>query len=379
MAERYFVAGGDGNWGSTNNWAATKTGAAGETVPGASDNVYLTDVSPNSLVLNTSTRQCLNFDATGYIGTISGSNIFVVNGGITLSPTTVWNHTGSFVLNASTGTFSITTNGVSFSGLVIIGPASGGTAIFNIVGPLTTTGGLQIRTGNVSLSGDVTLGGDFTLTGGTALTGSLTTNNYNITCAKVLCSNSNIRALVLGTSTITASSTENATTVDFTTTTNLTFSGANATLKLNASADVDRTIHLGGLTWGTVWLATAGTGKITVYENNTIGTFRYDNTNATSVLQFANSANNTITTLNVTGGYSGIKPQITSVTAGSAATITTNSNQYLYNVSLKDITFAGTGIIYCQDSTNVSGNSGTGLKFLTTDRYGSSSGMDIGL
>jgi hypothetical protein len=88
MADRYFVNGGvDNNWGTTGNWSTSSGGAGGSSVPSTSDNVFLDINSPNCTV-NSSDRNCLGINFTGYTNTITFSvNLFVNGGNVTLSNT----------------------------------------------------------------------------------------------------------------------------------------------------------------------------------------------------------------------------------------------------------------------------------------------------
>lgn len=122
MASRYWVTGGDGNWGSTNNWSTTSGGGGGSAVPLATDDVFFDANSPNCTV-NTSNRVALSLKTTGYTNTISmGSLNITVSGALTLG--TKANHitatTGRIVLQtAATHTSSgVTIPNLQFQGNV---------------------------------------------------------------------------------------------------------------------------------------------------------------------------------------------------------------------------------------------------------------------
>lgn len=80
MANRFWVAGGTGNWNSTTNWSTTSGGASGASVPGSAD-VALFNASSGSgtATLDISpTIQSLN--CSGFTGTLAfGSNTITVN------------------------------------------------------------------------------------------------------------------------------------------------------------------------------------------------------------------------------------------------------------------------------------------------------------
>lgn len=73
MADRYWVATGGGSWsaGVTGAWSATNGGPAGASVPTAADNVFFTSLSGTGTATLSGTCACLNFNSTGYTGSIS--------------------------------------------------------------------------------------------------------------------------------------------------------------------------------------------------------------------------------------------------------------------------------------------------------------------
>jgi len=113
MADRYFVSGGTGNWNSTTNWSDSDGGSSGSSVPGSSDDVFLTATSgANTLTVNVAS-EAKSITCTGFTGTLTlGANL-TVSGDLTLvSGMTFTPSTYEVKCNA---TASITSSGKSFS------------------------------------------------------------------------------------------------------------------------------------------------------------------------------------------------------------------------------------------------------------------------
>lgn len=210
------------NWSTAGNWSLGHKPAAGEDV-----------TMPNvawACTLNESSANLNSFNQTGWANTMTWSAGF----GVTVAPAS-----GTVVcLFAGTNTISTT----SFLNL---NPASGAQVNLTAAGKLTS---LRILTqngaGTVSLQDNLTYSGSGT--GITLTQGTWTTNNKNITGGSFVSNNANVRAITLGTSTLTLSG--SSAWILFNST-NLTFSGASSTITCsNANALFDG----GGQIYGTV-------------------------------------------------------------------------------------------------------------------------------
>lgn len=127
MADRYWVGNG-GNWNDTAHWSASSGGASGASVPTSSDNVFFNGSSGTGTCTINVTANCLNFDTTGStIGTIAGSfTTLNVYGNMVLKSGLSFSKTGTINFLATSGTKTITSNGVNiYSAIVLNG--SGGT------------------------------------------------------------------------------------------------------------------------------------------------------------------------------------------------------------------------------------------------------------
>src|ERR1035437_313885 len=138
----YFWVGGTGTYdGVTNHFATTSGGVASVAAPTSADNVTF-DTPSNATaytVTFTATFTCLDLTigppSAGSV-TWAGAGAMNVFGNIVIGSTTVQSYTGALSMKATSGTKTITPNGVSIAILVFNGV--GGT--FQLVGNLTITG-----------------------------------------------------------------------------------------------------------------------------------------------------------------------------------------------------------------------------------------------
>jgi len=104
MANRYWVAGGTGNWSSTTNWSTADGGASGASVPGTADTAYLTNTpGAVTVTVDSSTAAVLNFDSSTFTGTIdiSGTNKLTVRAIFTLGASNAFSGNGLLDLGYS--------------------------------------------------------------------------------------------------------------------------------------------------------------------------------------------------------------------------------------------------------------------------------------
>jgi hypothetical protein len=290
-----------------------------------------------------------NLNFTGFSGAIgnaglSGNARFTIYGNLTMGAGMTCiggNSTHDF---RGTGTQLITSNGVAFDQ------------------PINCNG-----TGTVSLQ-------DAFVTGATRAislnTGTLQTNGYSVTCGTFSYSNSNTKALNLGTSIITilggsgtlgwVGSNSNTTytsvtssTIVFNTTGTAAFSGGQGT----AAGNQFGTITMSGL-GGTLILGTSGGQTLArcTTLNNTVSPCTITNGCTTAF---------TVTNFNVSG-TAGNLVTFNSNTAGTARTINQASGTVnAYYLNIQDSTASGGAVWNAYDSTN-SGNN-TGWNFLTAN------------
>lgn len=178
MANRYWV-GGSGNWNSTSHWSDTSGGASGASVPTSADDVFVDANSGSGYININTTCNCLSIDFTGSsIATVQGSYTLNVYGSFTGAAGITWSHSGSLYFQATSTGQTITSAGITFSCNVYLQGAGGGW----------------------------TLQDEFSQVSGKwfyANYGTFNTNNQTCTFGYFSYSNTNIKDLTFGSSTIT--------------------------------------------------------------------------------------------------------------------------------------------------------------------------------
>ena len=328
MADRYWV-GGTANWDATagSKWATTDGGAGGASVPTSSDNVFFTAASGAVTVTITTSVSMLNLTCTGFTGTITGTTgAPTVNGDFTLAAGMTWSHTGGAVgFAALSGSRSITTAGQTLAG-VRFGSGGASTATWTLQDALTTSGNIVV---------------DY---------GTFTTNNFSVTARLITSSNTNTRAINLGSSTVTLTV---AGSIVFTTPTNLTFNAGTSTINCSST---NVSFEGGGQTFYNVSFTNAGAGTREVSGSNTFNTFSVSGT--TPTIRFTSGTTNTFTTFSI-NGTAGVLKIIDSSTAGSQATLYKASGTVTSDyVSIKDSAATGGATWNATNAIDAGNNTG---------------------
>lgn len=212
MASRYWVGGHptNNNWNQTGsgttNWSATSGGAAGASVPGASDNVIF-DGNGNSASTISATITVLSFTVvSGYTSTITHNAVLTVAGNVTL--TTGYTIAGSLAITISAAS-TITSggqtwpNGMNFNGTntktlsdnLVIGGTLAINGVSTVINATTaetlTCAGITVSqatsgTAKIILSGGTWLGtaalqNDLDIAGNVTVSGSVAFNTKTLT------------------------------------------------------------------------------------------------------------------------------------------------------------------------------------------------------
>lgn len=320
MANRYFLNIG-ANWNDTANWATTSGGTGGETIPSALDDVFFDVNSGNCAVDASSLCNDLNF--TGYTNTFSGSSALAISGSLILDGTMTRTYTGAITFN-STGSETLTFDGKT--------TASNFT--FDGTGSWTVQDAWNNGTSTITLT-----------------SGSFDTNDQTITIGTFSSSNSNTRALDLGSSTLN---------LRFNwllnTSTGLTFSAGTSTIAHSADGTIN--FQGGGLTYNIVTLtSTSSTGVINIVGGNTFSSLTIA-THAVKTARLSLSSNQIISgTITITGNSLTNRILVQSDTVGVSKTITAATTT-LSNCDFQDVTGAGAGSWSGTSIGNALGNSG---------------------
>lgn len=183
-------------------------------------------------ISSTCTARNVNF--MGFVGTLTQPNQMNVTGSLTMGAGMTDGGVANINLTGSSGTQSVTSNGVHFARSV------------TVVNPGATA----------SLADAFFCTAGFTLT-----SGSFTTNGKAMTVASILSSNSNVRTLTLDNSAIALSGI--GTPLNLATTTNLTFSAAGSSITLTDASASSKAMSWNALTLGDITLSGTGTGAYT--------------------------------------------------------------------------------------------------------------------
>ncbi len=314
----------------------TRTLNPGNLAEGSAPSFNITAGTDN-LAINTTSFGSLDF--TGFSGSL-GNGTRTMYGSLTISSgMTVTAGANVNTFAATSGTKTITTNGISLDI-----PFT-----FNGVG------------GTWQLQDALSLGstnGNIILTNGT-----LNANNKDLTARTFSSNNSNTRVITMGSGTWTLTGTGTVWTTA--TTTGLTLSGNTSTIVVNNSTATSKTFAGGGVT--TFNNITFSGDNITVSGSNTFAIMAVNTAGLTNGLLLTSGTTQTVTGFS-TNGASGSLAKLVSTTAASAATLSKSSGSVCVDfMSIKDSAATG-GATWTAgaNSTNVSGNSGWSFTAGTT-------------
>ena len=233
MANRYWV-GGTGTWtvSSTTNWSATSGGASGASAPTSADSVFFDQAA--TYTVTKASVPCLDLTVSAGVVTISGSGEISVSGSVNVIAATVFASGAglTFVSTVTGKTINISSTNTSTLDLTFNGAAGG-----------------WILTANLTARAIIVTRGTFN------------SGSFAINLATLTSPNSQTRAITLGTSTVTLSSTVIPLSLgNFA----LTYSGASATLIFSG---IGPTIDTGGnRVFGAVSFTGAPTSNITFQD-----------------------------------------------------------------------------------------------------------------
>jgi hypothetical protein len=314
----YWNLAAGGNW-SANAWAASSGGAV------STDNFPL--AQDTAVIENTG----LNTSAT-----VTMDNVITYTGAVTMST-----RTNAMTLSLSTG-YTIYGNWTNGSGTTLSGAQ---TLTFSGRNTQTITSAGKTFSGGItvdSYGGTVELAGNNINIGSNTLTvnnGTFDTKNFNVTAGELSSSNSNVRTITLGSSTVTLSA-PGAFAITFTNSTNLTFNANTSQIDINVAGAA--ALSGGGLTFYNV----AYLGSTNGATNNFTGINSFNNLTFTApssagFITLSLAANQTITgTLTVAGATAVRRIFVRSDTLGTTRTLTAGTLS-ADNCDFRDITIAG--------------------------------------
>lgn len=329
------------NLAGTNNWSATAWATGSGGTPAVNNFPLAQDTAV--------------FDDTGSVGTVTMNatwNIGTISAG---SRTSAWTLSGSNSTNIygdityGSGITSSITGAYRFRGRGTQTLTTAGKSVANTIEIQKPTG--TFRHGDAYTS---TSGGDLSI-----LLGTYDTQNYNVTLsASISSNNSNVRSIIFGTSTIT---TAGADFINFTNSTNLTFSGASSTIICTRNGN--KTINGGGQEFGTLTSTSATAGVLTISGNNKFNTL--SNTDRIPLILTSGSTQE-ITTFSYTGAsgnvvrvYSTVPGQRASIRASGKFFVGSNSTDGGNNLNLT-FTAGSVDYLYIKDISYIDKLAGGG-------------------
>jgi len=313
---RYW-RGGTGTWDATTttNWATTSGGAGPASVPTSADAVIfdtLSNATAYTVTLTATQLRCAALTMAGpAVGnvTFAGTAPLAIHGNTSLAATGITrSYTGDITLSGSSTGKTFTTNGVAIAS----------TTIVNGVGCGWTLGSAYSNTST------------FTVTNG-----SFNTGNYSFDVTQLISSNSNNRTIILGSSTVTISSSP----ITFTTSTNLTFTAGTSTI--NCSQNGPSFIG-GDQTFYNVNFTSTNSTASTITGANTFNNFSITARTNVGINAVIFSANQTISgTLTLSAGTDAkYRTFLRSDTLGTTRTLTCAAFAGT-DADFRDITISG--------------------------------------
>lgn len=179
MANRFWVAGGNGNWNDTSNWSATTGGASGASVPGSTDAAMFDASSGSGTATLDISPTIQTLTMTGFTGTLAfGTNTITLNStGSVFTGATTYSVTGTpriILSNATATSRSITAGSVTEANSISfdIQAGSGSVGVSGNVRDLVFSGTFTGSIGNNTrtIFGNLTLKSGMTTAGGTSVT-----------------------------------------------------------------------------------------------------------------------------------------------------------------------------------------------------------------
>jgi hypothetical protein len=374
MADRYWV-GGTASWDGTAGakWASTSGGVGGSSVPTASDNVFIDSkpaptwqastvyaltaiVSPvvgngfhyecttagttaateptwpttvgatvangtvvwtcrsATVTVATVAGECLDLNFTGYTRTFAGTLAINISGSLTAVAAMTWSHTGTLTF-IGTGARTLNSAGKSMGGLT--------------VNSATLT--LTLQSSFFSVNGILTV-----------TSGTFDSNNFTVSPSSLNSSNTNVRTINFGSSTVSLSG--STTVIQLATVTNLTFNAGTSTITLSSSLNANFFVTSGGVTFYNLAFTNKPAGSSIVISGvNTFNDLQFNKPSGLGLVLVQFSGNQTINgSLIATGGTDArTRLSLKSDIPNTVRTLTAASSSGMTDVDFGSIAITG--------------------------------------
>ena len=362
MATRYWV-GGTGTWSTsaTANWSATSGGAGGASAPTSADDVVFDSLSnaTSYTVTISGGVPCGSITTSGpatgtcsFTAAVASVSQVFPYGNLTFSATG-FAFTNGLIFNfiAPSGSWAITTNGVSFPTLIYLGSSAGSTATWTLGSALAISGQCFIFSGTFDTAG------------------------YSVTTTQISRQTATVaQTTYLRSSTVTSNGSNPFVNLSNAGTT---WNAGTSQINLSISA---LTFTGAGLTFYNVSFTSTALVAATITGANTFNNLTFAGRGSVGSGVVSVSANQTINdSLTFNAGASGIyRYRIYSSIAGSAITLSA-ATVSLTDVDFADITGAGTATWSGTRLGNIGGNSGITFPAAKTVYWSSTSTTQLSL
>lgn len=358
MATLYWV-GGSGTWDASSaaNWSASSGGAGGAGVPTLADDVVFnaaSNATDYTVTLGTG-AVCADWTVAG---PAVGNVTFAGTSGVSVHGSLLWpaagmvkSYTGTTTMAATATGKTVTTNGLN-AGIITFDGVGGGWEL----GSALTAANVTVTNGSFSTSA----------------------SNYSLTSSRFLSNNSNTRLISFNASTVSLSTSgANDPGLDFTDSTNLTFSAGTSQINITG---LQGRMHGGGNTFYNVsFTATSGTRFLT--GNNTFNNLSLTGRATTGTAGLIFFGNQTINgTLTCTTNFAYRRMQFESDVVGTARTLKINAAS-LTNCDFRDITVDPTSTAFPLTGARIGdygGNSGITFTAAANKYFVSATGGSLG-
>jgi hypothetical protein len=348
MADRYWVAGGTGNYNSTTNWSATSGGASGASVPVAADNVFFNASSGVGTATINAVSNCRDLNLTGFTGTIAFTSATLqVNGTIMNFGTGGYTITGTQGLLLQTA-MTITSAATAYTGNITFS----GAVTYTLANNMSVSGTVTSTNTNIINGNTLNIGGNFTHAHTSNITGT-TIFNFNGTGTW---SNTNTGALRNNTTINTAGTLTLGTNVNYNTGTLTYTAGTVVTTGSTLNIGASTTLNTNGITWNNI--SAVVTINITLGSDLTLTGALINGVGGATTLSFTLGGNSLISTnanLTLTGNSTFTMPANqtfkTLTSTGTGGTINTNTLTITENLTINGKVSGTTAIIYAGTGT----------------------------
>lgn len=317
MANRYWV-GGTASWDGTagTKWSTTSGGVGGASVPTTADDVFFTNLSSGLCTIAAGNTGAKSINCTGFTGQLGGGAAITLAGSLTLVAGMTFSYGGTITF---TGSATITTAGQYFGSVILVDGA-----------------GITVQLGD-PFNGSQTI---------SVIRGTFATNNHNLSASSFNSSNTNVRSISLGSSTVQLFSPNP---LNFNPNTNLTFLAGTSSVVCTSTSTIGLLTgpdFSTGVTFYNLSFTSTGANSVTFSSQNTFNSLTFAGMTSLGVKNIIFVASQVISgslTISPSVG-SNARVFVRSSSINVGITLTCNAVSSLQDVDFRDTTLAGAAV-----------------------------------